>query len=94
MIFPVPSSLIAAGVSATAIAVGQTHMCFVDESGGVKCSGSNGKGQLGIGSLVLAQMSPMAVPGATPPRVYWCVLVATTRPLELLDFVRFIVRIA
>ncbi len=53
----------AAGVSATAIAPGVFHTCVIEAGGGVKCWGSNGIGQLGIGSTS-DQTSPVAVPGA------------------------------
>jgi hypothetical protein len=39
-----------AGVSATAIALGDGHTCSIITGGGVKCWGDNSFGQLGIGS--------------------------------------------
>ena len=52
-----------AGVSATAIALGFYHTCVIEAGGGVKCWGSNGNGQLGIGSTD-GQTSPVVVTGA------------------------------
>ncbi len=52
----------AAGVSATAIALGYAHTCVIEAGGGVKCWGSNGNGQLGIGNNV-QQTRPVSVPG-------------------------------
>ncbi len=52
----------AAGVSATAIALGSYHTCAIEAGGEVKCWGSNGIGQLGIG-ITSDQTSPVAVPG-------------------------------
>jgi hypothetical protein len=52
----------AAGVSATAIAVGGIHSCVIEAGGGVKCWGANNNGQLGIGSTE-GQTSPVSVPG-------------------------------
>ncbi len=52
----------AAGVSATAIALGAGHTCAIEAGGRVKCWGWNRFGQLGIGSTV-NQTSPVAVPG-------------------------------
>ncbi len=52
----------AAGVSATAIAVGFTHTCAIEAGGGVKCWGNNNYGQLGIGNKT-DQTSPVALPG-------------------------------
>ncbi len=57
----------AAGVSATAIALGSQHTCAIEAGGGpggVKCWGWNGRGQLGIGWGTDNQTSPVAVPGA------------------------------
>jgi hypothetical protein len=53
----------AAGFSATAIALGALHTCAIEAGGGVKCWGRNSEGQLGIGSLE-EKTSPVAVPGA------------------------------
>ena len=54
--------LMAAGVSATAIALGGAHTCAVVANGGIKCWGWNNYGQLGIGSTS-QQTSPVDVPG-------------------------------
>ena len=48
------------GYSAIAIALGNTHTCVIVTSGGVKCWGYNGYGQLGIGSTS-NQYSPVDV---------------------------------
>ncbi len=58
----------AAGVSATAIALGRDHTCAIEADGGVKCWGWNYNGQLGIGNTDY-QTSPVVVPGA---RGCWC----------------------
>ncbi len=52
-----------ADLSATAIAAGSSHTCAIASGGGVKCWGSNGYGQLGIGSTTY-QNSPAEVAGA------------------------------
>ena len=49
--FPLPSMVMAAGISATAIALGFFHTCALVANGGVKCWGRNDNGQLGIGSF-------------------------------------------
>jgi hypothetical protein len=64
----------AAGVSATAIALGDGQTCAIEAGGGVKCWGNNAYGQLGIGSNEW-QTSPVAVPGAGRERgVPWSLL--------------------
>jgi alpha-tubulin suppressor-like RCC1 family protein len=50
------------GVTAIAIALGNSHTCAIMISGLVKCWGSNENGQLGIGSTS-DQFSPADVPG-------------------------------
>ena len=56
-------ALLPAGLSAIAIALGESHACAIGSGGGIKCWGWNGDGQLGIGSTA-DQHSPMDVPGA------------------------------
>jgi hypothetical protein len=56
-------SSLTAGVSAIAIACGDSHTCIIAAGGGVKCWGYNGHGQLGIGSTSNA-WSPVDVTGA------------------------------
>src|SRR5436190_12467161 len=46
-----PAVALGAGRTARAIATGQNHTCALLDDGSVKCWGSNGRGQLGIGSL-------------------------------------------
>ncbi len=54
-----PSYLLA-GVTATAIALGDAHTCVIVTGGGVKCWGKNENGQLGIGNTV-QKISPVDV---------------------------------
>jgi alpha-tubulin suppressor-like RCC1 family protein len=49
-----------AGVSATAISVGESHTCAIVTGGALMCWGRNGNGQLGIGSTS-DYHSPVAV---------------------------------
>jgi alpha-tubulin suppressor-like RCC1 family protein len=60
---PLTATPVAAGVSATAIALAGGHTCAIEADGGVKCWGRNDYGQLGIGSIE-QQTSPVSVPGA------------------------------
>ncbi|WP_395683344.1 hypothetical protein [Dokdonella sp.] len=48
----VPVDVVGLGAAAIAIAAGDDHTCAVLETGGVKCWGSNGSGQLGNGSYL------------------------------------------
>ena len=50
-----------AGITVTASAVGGYHTCALSISGDLWCWGSNGNGQLGIGSSVAQETSPMPV---------------------------------
>ena len=52
-----------AGLSATSIALGESHACTIGSGGGIKCWGWNGDGQLGTGGTA-DQHTPMDVPGA------------------------------
>ncbi len=58
------------GLSAIAIAVGEGHTCAIASGNGVKCWGSNGYGQLGIGSTT-DQGSPADVAGAASRGKRW-----------------------
>ncbi len=54
------------GLSASAIAAGESHTCAIVSGGWVMCWGSNGNGQLGIGSTAQqTSLRPVTVPGAT-----------------------------
>ncbi len=62
--FPTPLS--PAGVSAVAIALGDSHTCAIVSGGGVKCWGANRFGQLGIGNTTDATR-PVDVAGDGRP---------------------------
>ena len=55
-----PSRIGSAGVSAVAVATGYYHTCAIVTGGSLVCWGSNGNGQLGLGSTT-DQHSPQAV---------------------------------
>ena len=59
---PQPSPASASGVIVTAIGAARTHVCAVTDTGGLKCWGSNGSGQLGDGSLFIRSV-PVDVVG-------------------------------
>ncbi len=52
---------------AVATAIGETHACALDDQGSIFCWGSNGSGQLGIGSDEPSSLTP--VPVAAPEGV-------------------------
>jgi alpha-tubulin suppressor-like RCC1 family protein len=55
------------GETATAIAAGYEHTCALLESGSVKCWGSNGNGQLGLGDIVNRGNGPGQMGAKLPP---------------------------
>ncbi len=68
-----PTFPTAAGVSATAIALGGDHTCALAANGGVKCWGWNFYGQLGIGSTS-DQTRPVDVAGGTGAGGWGCLI--------------------
>jgi alpha-tubulin suppressor-like RCC1 family protein len=59
---PVPVS-VAGGLTFTAIAVGNTHVCAVTAGGAVYCWGMNDQGQLGTATSTPSASSPIRVSG-------------------------------
>jgi alpha-tubulin suppressor-like RCC1 family protein len=54
------------GVSAKALALGDTHTCVITLTGAVQCWGSNSKGQLGVAvSSIADSSSPLTISGLT-----------------------------
>jgi hypothetical protein len=72
---------IAAGHSAPAIGLGEFHTCAIEAGGLVKCWGTNGYGQLGIGNDPVIGSLPVTVPGAPSylPLAHPCGLHSTHR---------------
>ncbi len=61
---PPPLLLPPAGLTVTALALGDYYTCAIVTGGGVKCWGRNNEGQLGVGPALAQSTDALSIAGA------------------------------